>query len=580
MKIKEKLLSKKHWTESKNLYYGILLFWLILNLIQSGFTELIHDEAYYYFYSTDLAWGYFDHPPMIALFIKIGTLLTTNEFGVRLIICISSVIALALFIEIAEVKNYFLFFVLWFSVLIVHVGGFIAVPDVPLIFFSAVFFYFYRNYLKDNSWRNILLVSLSIAALLYSKYTGVLVVFFTIISNLKLFRQKSFWYIVIISSILMIPHLIWQIQHNFVTPYYHLLERSAGFKFNWQSVFDFILGQISILNPLVAFILLYFGIIFKPQNVFEKALKYNAFGVLLLGFFMTFKGHVEANWTSTAFIPLMIIAFHGIQSKKKVIRAIYILGAISVVLIIVLRSLMMANYLPEKYKQHARVEFHDWDIWAKELHKIAKAKPAIFINSYQRASKYFYYANENVFTYNSLLYRKNQFDLENVEQKLLGKEVILFHKDRGFGINSEVSFPIPEIDSLMISTGEKMYFTTIKDYHTYNFLEIDINLIEHEFNVNTVIDIPITIINSLSEPIKIVTDSLATSIAVAIYQRGDVVLYREIEEISGLTIDEKYQTNLKFRLPDQAGKYYMRVVIRTGWLPPGLNSRIYKVYLK
>jgi len=36
------------------------------------------------------------------------------------------------------------------------------------------------------------------------------------------------------------------------------------------------------MNPLIAFILLYFGVIYKPENLLDKALKYNAFGVLLV----------------------------------------------------------------------------------------------------------------------------------------------------------------------------------------------------------------------------------------------------------------------------------------------------------
>jgi hypothetical protein len=579
LELETKQFKKTHWTQSKYLYYGILLFWLLINLLQAGFTELIHDEAYYYYYSTDLAWGYFDHPPMIALFIKVGTLLTTNELGVRLIICLSSVIALALVIKIAEVKNYLLFFVLWFSVLIIHVGGFIAVPDVPLIFFSTVFFILYRNYLEKDNWLNTLLLSITIAALFYSKYTGVLVVFFTVLSNLKLLKQKSFWIIVAIASILMIPHLIWQVKHDFVTLYYHLVERSAAFTFKWQSVYEFILGQIGVLNPLIALILIYFGLIFKPKDAFYRSLKYNAFGVLFIGFIMSFRGHVEANWTSTAFIPLIIIAFQGIRNRRKVIKAIYIIGIISGLCILALRGIMMVNYLPEEYKHHFRVEFHNWDTWAEELHEKAGNKPVVFVNSYQRASKYLYYANKNTFTYNSLLYRKNQFDIGRVEQGLQGREVVLFNNERGFWINNETSFPIPEQDSIEISTREKVYVTNIKNYRTYNFLEIDIDLEEHEYTANTEIDIPITIKNPLGKPVTILSDSLNSVIAVAIFQRGDVVLYKEVEDISGLTIDKKYQTNLKLKLPEVTGKCYMRVVIRSGWLPPGLNSRIQKITL-
>jgi len=43
--------------------------WLLLALAQAASTELIADEAYYWVYSRFPAWGYFDHPPMIAFII-------------------------------------------------------------------------------------------------------------------------------------------------------------------------------------------------------------------------------------------------------------------------------------------------------------------------------------------------------------------------------------------------------------------------------------------------------------------------------------------------------------------------------
>jgi len=61
----------------------------------------------------------------------------------------------------------------------------------------------------------------------------------------------------------MVPHLIWEIQHDFVTVHYHLGERSIGYYFKWQNITNYLLGQIGIMNPLIAFILLYFGVIYK-----------------------------------------------------------------------------------------------------------------------------------------------------------------------------------------------------------------------------------------------------------------------------------------------------------------------------
>lgn len=55
-----------------------------LRLAVSGSFDLFFDEAYYWVWSQQLAPGYYDHPPMVAFFIRAGTLLFGDtEFGVR-----------------------------------------------------------------------------------------------------------------------------------------------------------------------------------------------------------------------------------------------------------------------------------------------------------------------------------------------------------------------------------------------------------------------------------------------------------------------------------------------------------------
>ena len=63
---------------------GFVLIWMFINFLQSFFTGLYPDETYYWVYSRNLQWGYFDHPPLVAVFIKLGELLGHNNFFTRL----------------------------------------------------------------------------------------------------------------------------------------------------------------------------------------------------------------------------------------------------------------------------------------------------------------------------------------------------------------------------------------------------------------------------------------------------------------------------------------------------------------
>src|ERR1700740_2882306 len=89
---------------SNKLIWYFLLGWTILNTVQAIPSEIHADEAYYWLYSKFLDWGYFDHPPMVAVFIRIGDSIVHSEFGARLMTVISSTVSVYVLWQI--VKKY------------------------------------------------------------------------------------------------------------------------------------------------------------------------------------------------------------------------------------------------------------------------------------------------------------------------------------------------------------------------------------------------------------------------------------------------------------------------------------------
>ena len=131
----------------KNLVWAI---WVILALFQAGFTQLMDDEAYYWVYSRHLDWGYFDHPPMIALLIKAGYALFHNELGVRLAMVGLNLGTLVITDKLMPQKDNRVFYLLLAGMGAMQLGGMLAVPDLPLIFFAALYFYIYRGFLNSG----------------------------------------------------------------------------------------------------------------------------------------------------------------------------------------------------------------------------------------------------------------------------------------------------------------------------------------------------------------------------------------------------------------------------------------------
>src|SRR4051794_13538059 len=113
LKISSKLTRPFVWQQPLFIILGTLF---LLNLIQSRYTELLDDESYYWAYSRFPAWGYFDHPPMIAIMIRAGYFLFKNEFGVRFLSVLFSILSLYIIGLLINRRNDKLFLAIIFSI--------------------------------------------------------------------------------------------------------------------------------------------------------------------------------------------------------------------------------------------------------------------------------------------------------------------------------------------------------------------------------------------------------------------------------------------------------------------------------
>jgi hypothetical protein len=135
---------------------------------------------------------------------------------------------------------------------------------------------------------------------------------------------------------------------------------------------------------------------------------------------------------------------------------------------------------------------------------------------------------------------------------------------------------MPEPDSIELM-GQKWYYQKITDYHSYNFIPIDIHLENDEFRAGTLIGIPVELINPLDTAFTIMQEQGGTFLSVSFNQKGRMIKYDEPDDISMLWLDKSFNTTLLVRVPETAGEYQLRVAIRSGWFPPGINSRLYKI---
>lgn len=403
------------------LFYGT---WIFLAAMQAGLTELQDDEAYYWVYSKFLDWGYFDHPPLTGLLVKMGYSIFPNELGVRLFPLLLNVLSLFIIERLTRNKNPFLFYAIALSIAVLQVSGFMAVPDIPLIFFTALFFLCYQRLIEKENILRAVLLGIAIAFLFYSKYHAVLIVFFTLLSNLKLFRRYPVYLAGIVALLLFAPHLWWQYEHNWVSFRYHLFESNVNrYKFSFTS--EYVLGQLLLPGPIAGLILLPAAFLYKTTSPTERALRFTMIGVYAFFLLSSFRGRVEGNWTSPVLVPLMVLSHQYMNERVKWKRWLLRLLPVSLLLVLFARLVMVADFVPLKAIEE---RYHSWKEWPQEMKKRTQGLPIVFSNSYQRASKYWFYSGQTTYSQNWYRERKNNYNFWPIEDSLLGKPIYFLDK--------------------------------------------------------------------------------------------------------------------------------------------------------
>lgn len=449
------------------LFWGVLIGIGLINIFQSLFTELIYDEAYYWYFSHQLDWGYFDHPPMVAAMIALGNLFFKGSLGVRIIGVLSTLGAYVLIWNTVSLpqKKYHIasFFVLLSSMTLLNAYGFFTLPDTPLLFFTALLFYILKYFLQRPNWGLSIALGLVMAALMYSKYHAVLVIVGVIVGVPSILKNKYAWAAVGVSLVAYSPHLYWLYSNEFVSVAYHLFERpNRAYDF-----FDFGLGYFINLAAIFGFCFPYiYKSLFSESK--DTALKKSLFGVvvtvMVFFFISSFNRRIQTQWMVVICIPTALLVFEALMVNPKLKRQLWISGWINIFLIVFLRiGLVYEPILPISYEAHGN------KAWTAALKEAVGDHKVVFENSYRNAPMYAFYTGGDTYSLNAINYRQNQYTIDHSETAVLGEKVAYITKDSVSGIDK-----IPADFSFEKAKNLSYYGRWIPEFKPYNALKSEI----------------------------------------------------------------------------------------------------------
>lgn len=296
----------------------LIRFWLSANL------ELMFDEAYYALWAKHLAWCYLDHPPMVALWIRLSTVLFgEHEFGVRALGVLATaagsgfvyVLSMLLFADRAKAAFAALLFC---SMLLVAVGGIIITPDTPLLFFwSIALFGLVRIYRGDGAvWWSVIGLGMGLA--LQSKYTALLLGAGIVCAMLVVPKMRVWWrhpapYLAGgLAFAIFLPVIGWNYQHDWAS-FAKQLGRVQANDLTLRYVGEFVASQFGLLSPFI-FTLAIGGCWLALRRERDADSEPQLFLVALItpmfGYFLLHSLHdrVQGNWLAPAYPVLAVLA--------------------------------------------------------------------------------------------------------------------------------------------------------------------------------------------------------------------------------------------------------------------------------
>ena len=247
---------------SVSVLIGLTVALLVVRLWLDAHLELMFDEAYYTLWAKHLAWCYLDHPPLVALWIRLSTwCFGGNAFGVRAL----GTLAAAAGTGVVYLLSWHLFAnraaatfagLLYCSMLLIAAGAIIVTPDTPLVFFWSIALYALAQIYRGTDARWWLVVGIAMGLALQSKYTALLLGAGIPCAMITVPRMRVWWrrpepYLAgILAFAIFLPVVVWNYRHGWAS-FAKQFSRADVDGLGIRYVAELAASQIGLLTPLV-----------------------------------------------------------------------------------------------------------------------------------------------------------------------------------------------------------------------------------------------------------------------------------------------------------------------------------------
>ena len=231
-----------------------------LRFVLAATLPLSFDESYFWLWSRHLALSYYDHPPMIAIAIRLGTLLFGDtEFGVRFVPMLASVATIlavwrAATILLRDEYAAAIACCLLSVTLMFTAESMAATPDSLVLAASAVLLWTFAKLEDTRDGRWWLAAGLAVGIALFSKYTAFFLVASVALWLVATPRGRAWlgtpWPYAggLIALAFLIPNLVWNAAHSWISFKFQFGRVVAG-RPTARYAIEFVASQLALASP-------------------------------------------------------------------------------------------------------------------------------------------------------------------------------------------------------------------------------------------------------------------------------------------------------------------------------------------
>jgi len=322
--------------------WAVIAVATLVRCIAAAHLPLSGDEAYYWEWSRRPAWGYYDHPPMVAWIIALFTLGHKSALLVRLpfVLCgLGAAIALHAFVaratgdQTSAATAALLLTLAPFSIIAFTVAS----PDGPFLFFWSVTLYFALRACDPAAPFMRVPLSLSVAAAVLSRLLGVLLAV-AIVFTVAAASRRSTWRFAVIAAVIfgavVAPYVLWDASHGWSALRFAAFGRHDA-TFHGGNLLPLIGLYVVVLTPGVfvgAVVAL--ARLSRRSNAAELVLWASSVTMLAVCLGLALREPVEFYWADGAFVSLIAAIGLYAPSLLRGARWVLIIGPAAIIAVV------------------------------------------------------------------------------------------------------------------------------------------------------------------------------------------------------------------------------------------------------